>query len=157
MSVLLLEKQHWQRENSSDVYRQCSPLPPFTGQSIIFVRSGTVLPEDTSLSFVGQLMSALEIMHAQGIAHRNVKLANLLVAGSETIQLALSRNRRCSSVAYATFCATDRRDCFHSRSELYRLEKTRETLHRHPRGTCRKLTYIHTLCDSSRVRSICTC
>ncbi|CAN0444214.1 unnamed protein product, partial [Ascophyllum nodosum] len=63
-------------------------MMPLASTNICSMIEEKPLTEEVSRNFISQLLSALEFMHFQGIVHRDVKPANLLVTDSSTLQLA---------------------------------------------------------------------
>lgn len=49
--------------------------------------SGGAVPEDVARPFFAQLVSAVDFCHARGVAHRDIKLENVLLDGSGRIKL----------------------------------------------------------------------
>lgn len=58
------------------------------GDALHYVQSTGALPEDKAKSWTTQIASAVAYMHELGIAHRDLKLENLLLSGDlKTIKI----------------------------------------------------------------------
>lgn len=54
------------------------------GDALHYVQSTGALPEDQAKSWTAQIVSAVTYMHELDIAHRDLKLENLLLSGDLT-------------------------------------------------------------------------